>query len=377
MDRKKKKSFSIFKGVLFFVFWTLVGFIVYNLYMMYCNIDISNDSKYEVERTSLSTDSLQTVDNVVQKSKTVADMLEDLTESVVGISKLNEIGGSILNNASSEELGLGTGIIVSENGYILSNSHVTGEKYSSCYVTIDEKQYKGTVVWSDSNLDLSISKVRANNLKYVTFGDSNKIRVGEEVFAIGNPIGYEFRRTVTSGIISALNRTIKIVENNEESYISGLIQTDATINPGNSGGPLINSVGEVIGINTVKITSAEGIGFAIPINVIKPVVESFKQNDTFNQATLGIYAYDGDVAKFINSKESKTDGIYVSKVIINGPSYNTLKEGDVIISIDGEKVTSMNDLRNYIYNKVPEDEVTLSIIRKERQMEVSVILGKK
>lgn len=377
MEKINKKIY--FSKVIFgIVFLGLVGFIIYNLFLMYSKIDVTNDYRYTAERTSLSTDSSQTVDNVIEKNKTVADMLENLTESVVGISKLNDVGVSILNNVSSDELGLGTGIIVSDNGYILSNSHVTGEKFSSCYVTIDEKQYKGSVVWSDPNLDLSITKVRVNNLKFVTFGDSNKIRIGESVFAIGNPIGFEFRKTVTSGIISALNRTIRIAENNDENYISSLIQTDATINPGNSGGPLVNSTGEVIGINTVKISSAEGIGFAIPINVIKPVVESFKRNDSFDEATLGIYAYDGNIAKYLDSKNNDINGIYISRIILNGPAFNTnLKEGDIIKEIDGKRINTINDLRSYIYTKVPGEEVVLSITRNEKELEVKIVLGRK
>ena len=374
----KKKKNNTSKNIVIILFIMLISLIICNLYIMYQNIDITNESAYQATRTSLSTDYSQTVDNTTRNNATVADMLENLTESVVGISKLTSTGGSILNNVSSEELGLGTGIIVSDNGYILSNSHVTGDKYSTCYVTINEKTYKGIVVWSDSNLDLSITKVKANNLKYVTFGDSSKLRIGEQVYAIGNPIGYEFRRTVTSGIISALNRTIKIAEDDEATYISNLIQTDATINPGNSGGPLVNSIGEVVGINTVKITSAEGIGFAIPINVIKPVVESFKQSDMFEEATLGIYAYDGEVAEYMDLKSKITSGVYVSKITINGPAYNSdLKEGDVITSIDGKKLNTINDLREYIYRKSPGDNIKLSLNRAERELEIELVLGKK
>ena len=136
---------------------------------------------------------------------------------------------------------------LTDNGYILSNEHVTGEKYSTCYITLENsKKYDGKVVWSDTDLDLSITKIDAKDLKYITLGNSSKIRVGETVYAIGNPIGFEFRRTVTSGIISSKNRTIKLEEGEKLSYMSDLIQTDATINPGNSGGPLIYPNGEVI-----------------------------------------------------------------------------------------------------------------------------------
>ena len=116
----------------------------------------------------------------------------------------------------------------------------------------------------------------------------------------GNPIGFEFRRTVTSGIISAKNRTIKIEEKDKSSYMTDLIQTDATINPGNSGGPLIYPNGDVIGINTIKITAAEGIGFAVPINIVKPIIESFKQTGNFEEATIGIYAYDKEVTPYLS-----------------------------------------------------------------------------
>jgi len=157
-----------------------------------------------------------------------------------------------------------------------------------------------------------------------------------------------------------------------------LIQTDATINPGNSGGPLINKKGEVIGINTVKITSAEGIGFAIPINVIKPVVESFKKNKEFQEATLGIYAYDSEVAEYLKLKNKVSQGVYVSQIIPNGAASNSeLKIGDLITSIDGNKLSTINSLREYIYTKKPEDSVVLEILRGEKKNTIEVRLNKK
>lgn len=220
-----------------------------------------------------------TVEEETNESKTIADVLEETSKAVVGISKIQEKGSSIFLQDGSTKLGLGTGIIVSENGYIVTNEHVSGSKYSNCYVTLENgKEYVANVVWADTDLDLSIIKINANNLPYVIFGDSDKIRVGEKVYAIGNPIGFEFRRTVTGGIISATDRTIKIEEDDKVSYMEDLIQTDATINPGNSGGPLIKPNGEVIGINSVKIESAEAIGFAIPINIIKPIISSYTKN---------------------------------------------------------------------------------------------------
>lgn len=196
----------------------------------------------------------------------------------------------------------------------------------------------------------------------------------------GNPIGFEFRRTVTSGIISAKNRTIKIEEESKSSYMTDLIQTDATINPGNSGGPLIYPNGDIIGINTVKISTAEGIGFAIPINIIRPIIESFKQIGNFEEATIGIYAYDKEVVPYLNTNLNNNfqKGIYVAQITSNGPVDNTeLKNGDIITSIDNIELNTMNDLREYIYTKKPNDEVNLKIIRGKINKEFNIVLGKK
>ena len=379
MGRRKKKN-KAKKIIIISIFLIIIWISGFYLYTTYQNIEI-NESNYKVERQQ-STIEEQTVENVEKNSITVADMLEETTEKVVGISKLKNTGSSIFSNSQEGDLGLGTGFIVTSDGYIVSNSHVTGEKYSKCYVTLENgNSYDGTVVWSDTDLDLSIVKITAKNLPYVSLGDSSSIRVGENVYAIGNPIGFEFRRTVTSGIISAKNRTIKIEEENKSSYMTDLIQTDATINPGNSGGPLIYPSGEVIGINTVKISTAEGIGFAIPINIIKPIIESFKETGKFEEATIGIYAYDKEVVPYLNSSYNSINfdkGIYVAQITKNGPASNTeLKEADIIISIDEKELNTMNDLREYIYTKKPNDEVTLKITRGKIKKEIKLVLGKK
>ncbi len=331
------------------------------LYSTYSQIEI-NENQYVAEKVQ-STVNEQTVEDVTEKSQSVADMLEGTMKCVVGISKLKNNGSSIFSSSNEDSLGLGTGVIVSDNGYILSNEHVTGEKYSTCYITLENgKKYDGTVMWSDNDLDLSITKINATNLSSISLGDSSKLRVGQTVYAIGNPIGFEFRRTVTSGIISAKDRTIKLEDKQNVSYMSDLIQTDATINPGNSGGPLIYPNGTIIGINTVKISSAEGIGFAIPVNVVKPVIESFKNNGKFEQATIGVYAYDKDVIPYLSNNISFNQGIYIAEVIKNGPASNSgLKEGDIILSIDGVKLNTMNDLKEFVFSKKDGDIVSLEV----------------
>ena len=378
--RKKYTKKSIKKKVIITsIILIFLWIFAFYLYITYQNIEVT-PSNYETTRTK-STIEEQTVESEEEKSQTIADMLEETTRKVVGISKLKNTGSSIFSSNSENDLGLGTGVIVSNDGYILSNEHVTGAKYSKCYVTLENgNSYDGTVMWSDSSIDLSITKINAKNLEAVTLGNSEDVRVGESVYAIGNPIGYEFRRTVTSGIISAKNRTIKIEENDQSSYMTDLIQTDATINPGNSGGPLIYPNGDVIGINTVKISSAEGIGFAIPINIIKPVIESFKNTGNFEEATIGIYAYDREVIPYFNSNFNANfdKGIYIAQITKNGPADNTeLKEGDIINKIDNIELKTMNDLRKYIFTKKPNDEITLSITRGKVSKEIKIVLGKK
>ena len=373
IKRKNTKKKITIIAIIIAILW-LFGFYIY---VTYSKIEIKSGN-YEATKVQ-STESAQTVEKTEEKSRTIADIIEETTKSVVGISKLKSTGNSILSNSNESELGLGTGIIVSDNGYILSNAHVTGERYSKCYITLENGQnYEGKVMWSDESLDLSITKIEARNLNYAKLGDSSKIRVGETVYTIGNPIGFEFRRTVTSGIISAKNRSIKIEEENNQTYMSDLIQTDATINPGNSGGPLITPKGEVIGINTVKISTAEGIGFAIPINVVKTIIESYKQTGTYEQATIGIYAYDKNVIPYLDTNVKFEKGIYVAQITPKGAADGSeLEEKDIIVSIDDKELNTMNDLREYIYTKKPGDQVTLKINRKKITKNINITLGKK
>ena len=315
--------------------------------------------------------------DAVIEEKDISGTLEDITKSIVGISKIKNNGTAALDINGAEELGLGSGVIISEDGYIITNWHVAGDKYSTCYVTLENgNTYKGSVSWADSNLDLAIVKITGAGLKYLELGDSDDLKLGQDVWAIGNPIGIEFQRTITKGIISGLNRTLKIDE--EEVYMEDLIQTDASINSGNSGGPLINKDGKIIGINSVKITSAEGIGFAVPINIIKPVIESFIKNGNFEEAYLGIFAYDSEAIKYINSNLEFDNGIYVVQISSDGPAKKSgLKIGDIITKIDSFEVNKMSELRNYIYSKKPEETVELTVNRNGKEYLSKIILGKK
>ena len=187
-----------------------------------------------------------------------------------------------------------------------------------------------------------------------------------------------FKKQLHLGIISALNRTITFQENNETIYMSNLIQTDATINPGNSGGPLINSNGEIIGINTVKITTAEGIGFAVPINVVKPILQKLESEGKFEEASIGIFAYDKNVIPYLNSNLEFDTGIYVAQISLDSPAYRTgLEIGDIITKIDNIEIEKMCDLREYIYTKKVGDSVNLTVLKNNKEVNIEIKLSKK
>lgn len=375
MYRYEKKE-SKFKYIMCTVLLMIIASVsTLFLYKMYLNINVENDQTPNVSDNT----AIRLAANSEEKTEDITETLEKVTKCVVGISKIKNKGDSILETTATEDLKLGTGIIISENGYIITNWHLAGNKYSSCYVTMEDGTvYNGNTIWADSDLDLAIVKISSNNLKYLQLGDSDNIKIGETVYAIGNPIGIEFQRTVTKGIISGLNRTIKIEEEKNSSYMEGLIQTDASINQGNSGGPLINTKGEVIGINSVKIETAEGIGFAVPINIIKPVVESLANGGEFEEAYLGIFAYDKEVIKYLNNDVTFNEGIYVVKIAKDGPAAKTnLKTGDVITKIDGNSINRMSELRTYIYRKKPGEKITLTISRNSKELPIEVTLSKK
>ena len=365
-NKNELKKYKIIFSVFMIVIILLLCILIIKLDEKIYGQEIT--SSYNADR--LSTNNEQNVDNTTQN-------IASVVKSVVGISKIEQMGNTIFLDNSKKKLGLGSGIILTDSGYILTNQHVVGNKYSNCYVTLENGDvYNGTVVWEDNNIDLAIVKISANNLEYINLGDSDNINLADEVYAIGNPIGIEFQRTVTKGIISGVDRTIKIEK--EEAYMEDLIQTDATINEGNSGGPLVNKNGELIGINTVKISEAEGIGFAVPINIIKPILEEFVKNGKFEEAYLGIYGYDREVIPYLESNIDINSGVCIASIQSDGPLFNKdIQVGDIITRIDSIQINKMNDLKKYIYTKKPKERVVLTIKRNENEFDIEIELGYK
>ena len=290
--------------------------------------------------------------------------------SVVGITTVVVTRDWIRERAQE---GVGSGVIVDPNGYILTNSHVIGDGNARSINVLFEngETREGQVLWYDQMLDLAVVKVEGSNYPVAEMGDSDILEVGELAVAIGNPLGLDFQRSVTSGVISGLHRSISIDQYN---VIEDLIQTDASINPGNSGGPLLNSVGQVIGINTAKMQTGEGLGFAIPINLVRPIVEEVIQEGEFNNVYIGFTGEPVEVFERRTGMDLNVDfGVVVLEVIPESAAAEAgLKSLDVIQELDNNKVESMVSLRKMLYNYRFGDSANLGIIRDGQEMKAEI-----
>ncbi len=286
---------------------------------------------------------------------TVTAVAKKAIGSVVGITTVQVQRDWIFEK---EVPGVGSGVIVDSNGYILTNSHVIGDGQAKRINVLFENgdNLEGTVLWFDPTIDLAIVKVNVTNAHVADFGDSDKLEIGELAVAIGNPLGLNFQRSVTSGIISGLHRSVRTEQMN---IIEDLIQTDASINFGNSGGPLLNNVGEVIGINTAKISGGEGLGFSIPINLAKPIVEEVIKNGSFNNVYIGFRGIEVEVYERQYGVKLKAEsGTIITEVFEGSAAAEVnLKPYDVIVDFDGNPVDTMISLRKMLYKYKIGDKV--------------------
>lgn len=269
--------------------------------------------------------------------------------------------------------GIGSGVVVSNDGYILTNSHVIGNGEAKSINVLFEKgdQLEGKVLWFDEILDLALVKVDMVGAMAADLGDSDDLEVGELAVAIGNPLGLEFQRSVTTGVVSGLHRSIRVDEYN---VIEDLIQTDASINPGNSGGPLLNKKGEVIGINTAKLTSGEGLGFAIPINLVKPIIEEVIEEGGFTNAYIGFEGIESKIYERQTGKKlAEENGIVVVNIIAKSPAERAgIKQLDIIKNIDSKPIESMTALRKILYQYKIGDRAVLDINRNGKEIKLEI-----
>jgi S1-C subfamily serine protease len=304
--------------------------------------------------------------------------------SVVGVtSKGTSLFDTYFFGSYSQEVGgIGTGIIVDEGGYILTNSHVVmdGVVDTITILLADSREIEGTVLWQDKGLDLAIVKVEADNLVAADLGDSDSVRIGAYVAAIGNPMGLEFRSSVSQGVVSGLDRTITAGSGggfNEAVEMEGLLQVDAAINSGNSGGPLVNSKGEVIGINTAKNQNGEGMGFAIPINVAMPIIRSVKETGEFHRVYIGITPRNvTDLLQAYPHVDLGVDkGALVVSVTPGSPAEKAgVKENDIITELNGKEVRSSGDLIKQLLGYKSGDSVQITIVRDKNTIHMNIIL---
>ncbi len=301
---------------------------------------------------------------------TVTAVVKKAMGSVVGITTLET---KQFTFGLRDVEGLGSGVIVDSEGYILTNSHVVADgNAKSITVLLDNgDQVAGNVLWSDPLLDLAIVKVEITNLPAATLGNSDELEVGELAIAIGNPLGLEFQRSVTSGIISGLNRAVQLDQGN---IIEDLIQTDASINPGNSGGPLLNKNGEVIGLNTAKIKTAEGLGFSIPINTAKGIIEEIIDKGSYKTVQLGISGMGIKEYQSRNGIDYGYDkGIIVLDVTEETPAARAdLIRFDIILSIDDIEVDTVEGLKKALYNYREGDTARLTILRNKETLQLEI-----
>lgn len=265
---------------------------------------------------------------------------------------------------------LGSGFIITENGYIVTNDHVIKNADSISVKLSDKRTFKATLVGSDPKTDVAVIKIDAKGLKPLKFGDSSALKIGQWAIAVGNPFG--LNGTLTVGVISAKGRSGLGIETYED-----FIQTDASINPGNSGGPLLNIYGEVIGINTAIIASGQGIGFAIPANMAKPIIEQIINKGKVERSWMGVGIQDmtPELAKSMGVKIDH--GVVVNKVYPKSPAEKAgLKEGDVIIKCNNENVATSSELQKIVMNSKVGSELKLTIIRDGKEMTVKVITEK-
>lgn len=267
--------------------------------------------------------------------------------------------------------GIGTGFVFRPDGYILTNEHVIRGANQIKVTFIDGKEYEGRVIGSDSLTDIAVVKIEANNLPTVPLGDSDKARVGEFVIAIGNPYGLS--HTVTVGVLSAKGRPISAGDSGRE--YENFLQTDAAINPGNSGGPLLNLQGEVIGINTAILPYAQGIGFAIPINMARSILNQLIDQGRVVRAWLGVYIQDltPEMAEKFGLSEAK--GALVADVSKGSPAEKAgIRRGDVIRKVDGKEVPTVSDLQREIRSHRPGERVLLEIWRDGKSVTLEAVL---
>lgn len=331
-----------------------------------------NLQDFNINRTS-------TTKMVLEESSAVIDSVKKVNPAVVSVTSSTNVQ-DFFGQVSQQEGG-GTGFIITNDGLILTNKHVAQSGESLKVLTSDGKTYDAKAAAIDPTNDLAILKIEASGLPVVELGDSNDLQVGQWVIAVGNALG-ELQNTVTVGVISARERQLTAGSGNDAEQLNNLLQTDAAINYGNSGGPLVNLAGQVVGINTAIAGNAQGIGFAIPINQAKSAIDSYKKTGKIIKPQLGVrhVVLNRQKSKRLNLSVDYGALIMASQgqdaVVSNSPADKAgLKSGDILLEINGEKITENKPLGALIAGFSPGDEIEIKYLRDKKESTVKVKLG--
>ena len=379
------KKTNKFKSIMSTVMAGVVGSAITLAAVNFTEADAGNQLQSQTESVTENNSNIVTTPTASKSSGSIADIIETSSKSIVGITNIQSQSNPFSQSQGNVESGSGSGVIFKKEGqdaFIVTNNHVI-EGASKVEVSLyNGEKVAAEVVGADALTDLAVVKIdAAKAADVIEFGDSSVLRAGDQVLAIGNPLGLDLSRTVTQGIVSAVDRSISVPTSAGE-WEMNVIQTDAAINPGNSGGALINTDGKVIGINSLKISQngVEGLGFAIPSNEALPIVNQLIEKGKVERPYLGVSL--ADLAQIPdmyleNLPESVDSGTMVTYVDPNSAAAAAgLREQDVIVEINDEKVRNASDLRRYMYTKLQNgDNVELKIYRDGKQQSLQVALS--
>lgn len=380
---RQKPKFPWFRTVIVALVAGIIGALIVLGVGKLMETTVLNDNGSSVNEASNTGNGGNTLDGKSEKYDSVNQMINDVSPAIVGVINMQKAQNldDLLKGKSSkaQEAGVGSGVIYQKNNgsaYIVTNNHVIDGASEIKVQLHNSKQVDAKLIGKDALTDMAVLKINeTKGTKAINFANSSKVKTGDSVFAMGNPLGLEFANSVTSGIISASERTID-TQTSAGSNKVNVLQTDAAINPGNSGGALVDINGNLVGINSMKIANeqVEGIGFAIPSNEVKVTIKELVEKGKIDRPSIGIGLL--NVSEIPDEykdqlKTSRKDGAYVAKV----DGDNGLKEGDIITAIDDKNVKEDTDIRSYLYeNKKPGDSVKLTVERKGKQQTVDVTL---
>jgi len=377
-----------FLGMVFVaVLGGLISLIAYTKFFDHSKIVISADQPQQIRLAQLPAnfDSNQ-VDFTYAAERTIHAVVHVKTTSMESQASGNPLYDFFFGNRNFDMkpqpvAGFGSGVIISSDGYIVTNNHVI-DGAEEIEVTLNDKRtFKAKLIGRDPDTDIAMLKIDADNLLFITYGNSDALKVGQWVLAVGNP--YNLTSTVTAGIISAKNRNLNILNGNREnqqnnSAIESFIQTDAAVNPGNSGGALVNIRGELVGITTAIASptgSYAGNSFAIPVTIVKKVIADLIEYGKVQRAMLGVTINDIDDALAKKKGLDKIEGVYVAGIMTGGSAESAgIKEGDVILSVNGTNVNSSSELQEAISRYRPNDKVEVVINHENKKKQISVTL---